>query len=72
LANLKTQILRLEFFPKVEWKYLVKELKVNGAEGLCLGENIRYALKRAGLEHHKNIVVVNDTVVATKTVPMSQ
>jgi hexokinase len=45
-------------------KYLVKELKVNGAEGLYLGENIKLALKRAKLNDDKNIVVINDTVVA--------
>lgn len=39
-----------------------KEVKVKGAEGLLLGENLLAALKESGFSGDKRIVLLNDTV----------
>lgn len=53
-----------EIYPSGDGKliHFVKEVKATEVEGAMIGENLLIALKRNGLDHNKNIVILNDTV----------
>ena len=53
-----------EIFPSGDGKliHFVKEVKAPEVEGTMIGENLLAAIKRKGLDHNKEIVILNDTV----------
>lgn len=42
--------------------HMTKEVKIRGAEGLYVGEELKKALARRGLRHDHTVIVLNDTV----------